>query len=1325
MRTILALPLLFAVCYAASLPQIPQGKAWKGKEKKQTAVKQQIPRFENGRIVCGNKLVEFTSDGAAKITSGGKLLGTVKLYYVIRRAENYQKADWGSFTPAHCSYKIEGNKVIWNLVKERDGVKWQAAKQELEILPDGLIKFSAEFMPPEAKGWVLNRSNAIWVLLPSNSASREKMIFNGRTVVPDVNGKQAVGDWKSKSFNYQLYSANPADTFKIFTDKKHIYSTSLVPYPTQQNFRQIFAISYPRRDGTIFIDLREAPELKVSADTRAGVDFRAVENMGMPAKNNQNLLMNSSFERGLDGWRAMFVNRDRQYGWKPIQTADGIAYSGNRSMKLSARAIKDVDYRRLVYGVNAGSPVVPSFPGKYTLSFYAKCSDNSKASVNCWFPSRHKGGNVHVAFSNKARGAFAVTPQWKRYTLTIDNPYTGPLELFINAWSTGKKDCDVYIDAIQIERGSKATAYSAAPVEGKLLTSSPDNFVSDKAALDAKLEIFTAKPGTKGKVAVTVKDFYGEVCKTFKADFASGKDGRAVVSLPFNGLDRRGVFVVKADYTLADGTVSHSYHRFARVVFMNNTHRLRNLFGATFSSPENNFKYYTLLDRYRKLGVGGKGHHYTYEKKVWDTEREYGIVPYSAFLMSFVRDKSTWKRIGFALVDGEKRGNVYVGDPNILALDYHLSGDGKPTEAWVAKIREACKTLAAKNKHIPLWLFSGETVAGFPYDWWSKEGTADKFAEYFALALKGFVEGIKAGNPDAMVCPDDPNNMRPDSGIKDMERVIKACNKIGVKFDVLAIHPYRYKPEAPDLDADTQTLFKMLSANDYGKVKILWSEMMHWGPFNIPQWGVQQSNWVALPDFWSGGLLSYDMGWTEKKSASWYARAFLVALKYSDRILHACAGNMYNNFGMDLKMTPYAAQLVPNTLSNLLGDSKFVKDIRFAPYLRTYVFEDAQKRPVAAVWCHLDKVDEGSADAPVIEADFGSALEGVYDMMYTARKFSKGKMRFAVSGMPLFFRGKAGSTGELIEAFENAAVISGEGMSPIGIAVNPANEKQMRVTLKNFLSRPFECTIEGKQITVPASGSADCLLPLDKTLKRNALVSCKAEFEMKTGKRTFMNKLPFTGFAAAKIADDLRINTVNWDKIPAIRIPYTSPGYKGSGSFKLAWNRAGIFIEIKVKDNKFCHVEYPVPAGRWLNDCAQIYIDTMADARERGNAGFDENDYSYALFPNAKGDGARVFRYRSVEPQIGLANVAPPDMTFADDIPCTFSSKNGVLTYRVFFPQKYTRPIQLAPGSVFGFGLFVPDSDAPRKYEGALTTDREGKSGQNRPHMYPAAVLVD
>ena len=65
------------------------------------------------------------------------------------------------------------------------------------------------------------------------------------------------------------------------------------------------------------------------------------------------------------------------------------------------------------------------------------------------------------------------------------------------------------------------------------------------------------------------------------------------------------------------------------------------------------------------------------------------------------------------------------------------------------------------------------------------------------------------------------------------------------------------------------------------------------------------------------------MGSTEKRSAAWYARSWLVVLKYGDRILGATAGNTFNNCFMDLQLTPYAAQLVPNTLGNVLGDAKF------------------------------------------------------------------------------------------------------------------------------------------------------------------------------------------------------------------------------------------------------------------------------------------------------------------------------------------------------------------------------------------------------------------
>ena len=181
-----------------------------------------------------------------------------------------------------------------------------------------------------------------------------------------------------------------------------------------------------------------------------------------------------------------------------------------------------------------------------------------------------------------------------------------------------------------------------------------------------------------------------------------------------------------------------------------------------------------------------------------------------------------------------------------------------------------------------------------------------------------------------------------------------------------------------------------------------------------------------------------------------------------------------------------------------------------------------------------------------------------------------------------------------------------------------------------------------------------------------------------------------------------------------------------SGDFRIGWNSKGIFIQVQVKDKKFTHTEYKNTVMRYRNDCLQVYFDTMANGRYRQFKGYDEDDYDYAVFPNSKGNGSIVWRNRSVEQQLGLATQAPQDMTVAHDIPSSFSSKNGVLTYRVFFPAKYLLPIKLRAGWVFGFGLYAANVDVPRgPVTSALTLSTAGKACYNVPHTYPAVLLVD
>ena len=547
-----------------------------------------------------------------------------------------------------------------------------------------------------------------------------------------------------------------------------------------------------------------------------------------------------------------------------------------------------------------------------------------------------------------------------------------------------------------------------------------------------------------------------------------------------------------------------------------------------------------------------------------------------------------------------------------------------------------------------------------------------------------------------------------------------------MRFDLIAVHLYRLSPESPDLDADADKFLKMLDRVGYGQVPVLWPEGMLWGPFEIPQWGLKPGNW-GKPATWKRGMISYDMGWTEKKTAGWYMRSWLVALKYSDRVLGATSGQTNNNCYMDVMMTPYAAQLVPNTLCAILGDSRFKKDIRFAPYVRTYVFEDEKRRPVAAVWCHKDEMQDGKMDSIIVETDFGDSLESVLDMMNSPRAFKPGKMRFPVSHFPLFFRGKPGTLKQMTAAFERTELISVKTISPLEISVNPADAGTLRYIFENRVSREFRGKFNGRDIRIPPAGQTAIDEPLKEPLKADSITAVKADGKLISEQgRASECHFGFEAFVVKRVPENVTVDTLDWSRIPAVPFPRSiGPEKKTSGFFRLGWNTSGLYLETVVRDEKFVHKDYPIPHDLWQNDCIQVYFDTQANARQRTFKGYDEDDYEYGVFPNGKGNAARVYRYLTVDRQLGLATQAPQDRTFAPDMPCRFSVRGGKLTYRVFFPAKYLLPIRLKKGTVFGFSILALNSDEPGKVNGALTLDADAKGCHNRPHSWPAAVLAE
>ena len=1317
-----------AFCVSAAVLAVPQAnpqKAWRPvKAAVQQKAEKAVPKILNEKmVVCGNKKIMLGQDGTLIISNASGMISKIVLAnaFVEKKSGNI---DWIPFTSNVCKVRLDNDKVVWSLSKTRHGKTFKVAEQTLEVMPDGLIKLSGVFESIDNADIKYRNNGSFFVYVPVSGNEGRNIVFNGSRKM-EISPSLKHSEWRLNDYKYTVFPEAPADTFSLLCRKPEIQNATLYRVGKDMRFTYIFPEA---RTGVICLDLRTSAAEKVdAANTGAGVDFKKVENLELPYK-DKNLVFNSSFEQNKIGWtvhaglRGNYDGGEPKWNSNPFVIKEG-GFHGKHALLVKGRfSTHPSDYRNIIKGVNITSPTVFLNPGKYTVSFYAKQVKGKPCYFNVWNHNFNiRNSTIFLPPTDEGAATFTPTREWKRYSHTFTISKACPTAFSFNVNGAA----EVLLDAVQVEAGTKATKYSFPAAEGLLVTSVADNFLDSKDKVDARVRVFTA-PAASGKVSVRVKNFFDEVVYKGTFPFKADQAGYVTLALPFENLGK-GLFTVRFDFTLSDGRKSHNHTRYAVVDYLKNTHRLKNIFSDDYGTIEKHHQFIRILERYRKLGFGAKAHMFTWEKAIWDKYREYGVEPLHACLGTTLWRPGTTKVSNFGIKYVETPVNL-ASDKDLAIGDHNISNNGELDEAYLKKLTEVTANVARKYPHIKLWMLLGEMRAKFAKEWWSKAATEEEASRCHALYLKAFSEGIRKGNPEAQIFQDDPCNMRPEGGIAETAELLENCNKLGVKFDVIAIHPYRYSPESPDLDADAALFFKTIDAKGYRNAKGNWPEMMHWGPFEIPQWGTQSSTWGNVPQTWPGWTVSYDIGATEKRSAAWRARAWLVALKYSDRLLTATAGGTANNFCMDEELTPYCSSLMPNTLGNLLGDSKFVKDIRFAPFCRSYIFTDQKNRPVAAVWCHLDKVDFGYIDAPVAEADFGNSLESVIDLMNNKRAFNSGKFKFPVSSFPIFLRGKPGTLKQMISALSRAEIISGEGISPFEVSCNPAGDKNAKITFKNLLSRDFEGTFNGKAVKIPGSGKTDITIGLAKKISANAVSKFEipAVFKTSNGQK-FDYDLSFEALSAKRVAEDFALEKdPAWSKLPAVK--FTRKGGKGeiSGNFRLGWNSKGLFIQVQVKDKKFCHTEYKNTHTRWKNDCLQIYFDTMANARFRQFKGYDEDDYDYAVFPDSEGKKSIVWRNRSVEQQLGLATQAPQDMTVAHDIPSSFTNKNGVHTYRVFFPAKYLLPVKLRAGWVMGLGLYVGNVDIPGgKVTSNLTLSNTGESCYNAPHTYPALLLID
>ncbi|OPY85899.1 MAG: Endo-1,4-beta-xylanase A precursor [Smithella sp. PtaU1.Bin162] len=1283
-----------------------------------------VPQITDNEITLGSKSLICQPSGNLKLLQSGKQLAEMYLC-------PYISGSYGNCTDNKTEL-LKDKKTIKCIAKiPVDHNTYGKYIQQLTLLPDNRIQFELSFeLPPGTDKQLFNQHSFFRILVPIGICEGQKCVINGNQDYRFSNEMAPIAD-RSK-----LLSASFATTVDFIPDNKPAGFKIAILDETQTTVVTLYENRYKsnytyqnveirilpsQADGrmTSFIldlgDLNPAPADR--GDSYCGIDFWGSDRMHVPEYNlSRNLLQNPSFEGGMHYYA--IANHGNYYPPQEDYAVDpATAKFGRRSLKITPQDLSGP------YPAGLGTFVIPVTTGKeYTFSFYAKADRPGLRlvveSITAKWPVFPLLGKTCVP-----------TPEWTRYSYSFVAP-NSCVSLSFRGYYTDAQNRDghLWVDGLQLEAG-KLTDFTEKPLLAELVTNKPGNFFQPDDPIVSKL-IIHGKPGTQGSMDLQLKDFFGELLWKAKYDYTIDVKGEGELSLPLDNALKSysGIFVLEAAYRSADGFADKDYFRLSKMKFLRNEHANKNI---TADDCVGNRLWWS---RWKEIGLGAVSYYCLHEALSYVEHREH-------------LNKDKFEFTGLMVMDDAFDGSIiinngfYYDQTKNKVLISGLKAMDKITPETEKAVEEAAYEKAKSLPWIQCWNFEGECMPRFT------KLLPEKNVSDFVKLLMATYRGVKRFNPKLQVMlSQGPCNMMPQGGIREVDMYLKAING-RIKFDGIGIHPYRAKPEDPDLDDDTQVLFKMLDRHGYNSCPVYWYEGILHTPYIIPSWDLDSHKGCSSVHF-RAGTVSYDMGWGEKICAAYYARSWLVAFKYQDRIkTYAGWASSINSLMLDYDMVPFALQKIPNTLGNILGNARFKKDVRFAPYTRAYVFEDKDGTPVAAVWSYIDKVDRGEKPCPVAEISFKAENLTFADLMgteKTAPRNQAGNYLVPISPFPLFIRAPQGQLNELLAALSDARLLNIKS-NPINLAAQLVDTKQVIIWLTNQLTRRIAGILEigGRTEKLDLSEKETKKIPLmlnrQVTVEKIRKFNIPLSFEYPNGDKSSV-ELSFEAFAATKVKPDtIKIDgdLEDWKNIPQIPIvnkviakkskeDQEPCGYAGdfSASFSIAWDDEKLYLAVRVIDDKL----YLSPGKTWDQDSLQVYFDTQCNARLKATKGFDTDDYNYDFYFDRQKNKLIAFRRYTPEEQLTGGVYCLKNNCVESNVETAFQTTSNGYIYEVAFPKRYLEPIRFEKNTTVGFGIYLNDADEAKGFyppKQGLSLTPEGTACFMHPDLYPAMILTE
>ncbi len=625
-------------------------------------------------------------------------------------------------------------------------------------------------------------------------------------------------------------------------------------------------------------------------------------------------------------------------------------------------------------------------------------------------------------------------------------------------------------------------------------------------------------------------------------------------------------------------------------------------------------------------------------------------------------------------------------------------------------------------------------------------GNYDEWGKFQAAAFRG----IKRANPKAVVLPDTGtsglNRLR---GFKEQEGYLRSTQG-KAKWDAMAAHPYGSLDcvcGADDLDANTAQFIELMKKYGYGQeTPIYYTEGFNITDTNIPEWGSG-----GAYDNYGGGRPSYDTGWREFLHAAWVARTYLICLKYWPQV--QCFNIWVSAPYIDQYFAPLFLCKVPNTLGHLLANPTYKADIRPVGGIRGYAFEDDQGRGVVAIWCAMDKVDNGLERGPEMLAKFEGQEPEFIDLMGNPRHVDpkEGVVTIQLTPAPLFLRCGKGGLDTLVRALSTAQIV-GAGTA-LKVDVQPRLDGQMETVLTNQTNNALtgKLGVGGAQIPfdIPPQGKNDAVVPGNSGTTPGTMYTWRKsiDVEFANGKKNeFVWDVSY--FYVPRAAKPLPLDpaSADWRKIPSILITnwFTSADRAGNkadagyakdldATFQMAWDSDNLYLRVSGVDDKLVLTD----SDRWRDNqlymhdgSVEVYFDTGANGRSNPGKGYDLDDYRYDFYAGdakAEDGPGSVHRLREAHHQLAGGLNMPTKADAAKGVKCQFQRIKDGYDYVMIFPQRYIEPLKLEKGWRAGFGLYLHDKEPgeewPRK--GVSLATEPGSHCDYKPHLWPVMILKD